>query len=369
MSVIQRYSRFAARHPFRVMGIVMLFSVVAMSGVKSVAMEPTRFTDFFPPTLEVMKTFNLVEDEFIGSRSMLIVVEQDEEAGDAALRDMREPEVVRYVDQLAEKVKDVELVKGATSLANIVKSTNGRIPNSKRSIENVLSSAPQSGVYITKDYSITVVRISLGDVEGREDELMNDIRNIIETTTPPPGIKAEATGDPAIAVVFKESTGPDMSRTSKYSFAGILIITIGIFSLRHGIIPLLSIGLGLFWAFGLMGILGISISSSMAGFASMVMGIGIDFAIQVVNRFREEMAAAYDGGMPKPEEALSKTLSNVIAPMSTTVLAALIGFRAMSLGELTIMRDLGNVMSLGVLTSMMAAITLVPSILMLIEKI
>ncbi|RMF90400.1 MAG: RND family transporter, partial [Methanobacteriota archaeon] len=63
------------------------------------------------------------------------------------------------------------------------------------------------------------------------------------------------------------------------------------------------------------------------------------------------------------------TLSAVIAPMSTTTIAALIGFRAMSLGTLKMMGDLGTVMSLGVLASMVAAITLVPSLLMISEKI
>ena len=62
-------------------------------------------------------------------------------------------------------------------------------------------------------------------------------------------------------------------------------------------------------------------------------------------------------------------LSATFIPMSTTTLAALIGFRAMSLGKLTIMGDLGNVMSLGVLATMCTAITLVPALLIISEKI
>ncbi len=369
-SISEKYGSLVAHHPFITLLMVVIITLGAIRGASSIEMEPTRFTDFFPQDLDIIKTFQLVEDEFIGSRSMLIVLELDEESGRAALMDMRDPLIARYLDQLAEKVKDVEMVKDADTLADVIKGANGgRIPSSKRAIEDIVRDAPMASRYITSDYSMAVVRISLGDFEGREVELMREMKSILETTTPPPGIKAGATGDPAVAVVFQEATGPDMARTTRYSFVGILIIAISIFSLRHGIIPLVSIGVGLFWAFGLMGILGINISSSMAGFASMVMGIGIDFAIQVVNRYREEMGISNGGRNVEPADALTKTLSSVIRPMSTTALAALIGFRAMSLGELTMMQELGNVMSLGVLTSMIAAVTLVPSLLMIIEKI
>jgi len=370
VKISETYGRLVANHPFITLLLVVLITYGSIKGASSIKLEPTRFTDFFPQDLEVIKTFQLVEDEFIGSQSMLIVLELDEEAGRAALTDMREPEIVRYLDQLAEKTKDVEMVKDADSLADAVKEVNqGRIPSSKRSVIEAIKKAPLSRRFITKDYSMAVVRISLGDFEGKEVELMADIKRIIESTTPPPGITAMATGDPAIAVVFQESTGPDMARTTRISFIGIFIIAVSIFSLKHGVIPLVSIGFGLFWAFGLMGILGINISSSMAGFASMVMGIGIDFAIQVVNRYREEMRDHTAKWKGDPVEALTRTLSSVMRPMSTTALAALIGFRAMSLGELTMMRELGNVMSLGVLTSMIAAITLVPSLLIIMEKI
>jgi predicted RND superfamily exporter protein len=142
-------------------------------------------------------------------------------------------------------------------------------------------------------------------------------------------------------------------------------------SIRYGIMPIVSVSIGLVWAFGLMGILGIRISSTMAGFASMVMGIGIDFAIQVVNRYRQEKDGVFNEmkGRLTPEDALVRTLSNTFTPMGTTTLAALIGFRAMSLGRLTIMGDLGNVMSLGVLTCMGTALMLVPSLIIINEKI
>jgi len=95
----------------------------------------------------------------------------------------------------------------------------------------------------------------------------------------------------------------------------------------------------------------------------MIMGIGIDFGIQVVNRFRQERKKH---GI---EKAMEITLSSVFIPMLITTLAALIGFRAMSLGKLTLLGDLGNMMSLGVLFCFIAAISVVPSALVISEKL
>lgn len=391
--IIETYSHYVAHHSFIVLLVVALLTVGALRSASMIQTEGTAFTKMFPKDLEVMKTLSLAQDEFGGITGVTIAVEVDDDAMEPnSISDVREPRVMSYVDVLAAKSKKVENVIQASSAADIVKSrNNGIIPDSLNTIIATLSSSPEGAQYISRDYKMSLVRVSLGNVEEKEKQLVNDMREVIATTAAPQGIKAGLTGEPTMSVVFQESTGPDMERTSKYSFIGILAITIIIFSsIRHGLIPIVSVTLGLMWAFGLMGMLNIRMSSQMAGFASMVMGIGIDFAIQVVNRYREEMAGRFEhnrqGKEDKqehassapgtsirahetPEQALAFTLSNVIAPMGTTTLAALIGFQAMSLGTLKIMEQLGRVMSLGVLTSMVAAITLVPALIIIGEKI
>jgi len=95
----------------------------------------------------------------------------------------------------------------------------------------------------------------------------------------------------------------------------------------------------------------------------MIMGIGIDFGIQIVNRFKQERK------QHEIEKAMEVTLLNVFTPMLITTLAALIGFRAMSLGQLTLLGDLGNMMSFGVLFCFIAAVTAIPSVLVISERL
>jgi len=81
-----------------------------------------------------------------------------------------------------------------------------------------------------------------------------------------------------------------------------------------------------------------------------------------VNRFRQERKKH---GI---EKAMEITLSNVFTPMLVTTLAALIGFRAMSLGKLTLLGDLGNMMSLGIFFCFIAALTVIPCVLVISER-
>jgi predicted RND superfamily exporter protein len=176
------------------------------------------------------------------------------------------------------------------------------------------------------------------------------------------------------SVIMQKSIGPDMAKTSMYSLIGILIIILVLFrSIKYGFTPMSTIIFGTIWAMGFVGFIGMGMSSQTSGVLSMIMGIGIDFGIQVVTRYRFELQniPALKERHPDidigPKDAMEVTLNNVIIPMLTTTLAALIGFQAMSLGKLTFLGDMGTIMSYGVAASMVAAITIVPALIIIID--
>ncbi|OGJ20567.1 hypothetical protein A3K73_05265 [Candidatus Pacearchaeota archaeon RBG_13_36_9] len=51
-----------------------------------------------------------------------------------------------------------------------------------------------------------------------------------------------------------------------------------------------------------------------------------------------------------------------------TLLTALIGFQAMSLGKLKLMQNLGNALSIGIASSMFVAITLVAALIVVLQR-
>jgi len=197
-----------------------------------------------------------------------------------------------------------------------------------------------------------------------EEGVFMDLEQVLESTPAPPGLETGLNGEFAIGTAIRRNMQNDMSRTSMASLFGILCVIIILFrSIRYGLTSLSAIIFGVSWSFGLMGLMGMTISNMTSGASSMIMGIGIDFGIQVTSRFRIELK---EKGLSK---AMAETVKVVSVPMGTTTLAALIGFRAMSMGELKVLSDIGTMMSYGTLACMIAALTVVPVALVWGEKI
>ncbi|MGB2842849.1 MAG: MMPL family transporter [Halobacteriota archaeon] len=61
-------------------------------------------------------------------------------------------------------------------------------------------------------------------------------------------------------------------------------------------------------------------------------------------------------------------LAKISYPMCITTLVAVIGFKCLAFGKLPVMEDMGTMMATGVVFCMVAALTVVPAILVLFEK-
>ncbi|NQE05481.1 hypothetical protein C5S32_06390 [ANME-1 cluster archaeon GoMg1] len=365
---LEKYARFVSHHAIIVLAIFLLFTI--FTGYQASLMETagTSQKAMLPEDIEVINTFELIADQFAGSfvTSTIVVETEPRYAKSDEIRDVRDPEVLRYVDLLAERAKLVYGVVGAESAADVIKGVNGgRIPPSLRTVKSLLehdeAAEQRISNYISDDYSLTVVRLNLLediDAEGVVEEL-SEVINIKK----PQGVSVEISGDPVIEVTMKELAVETMGMTSFVSFALIILILIIVFaSIKYGLIPLLTIVFGLIWAIGTLVLIGLEITPSTSGVMAMIMGIGIDFGIQVTKRFRYELRTQ------KREDAMVDTLSNVFYPMCITTLAAVIGFKCLALGQLPMMADMGTMMATGVVFCMVAALTVVPAVLVLFER-
>jgi predicted RND superfamily exporter protein len=365
---LDKYAKFVSHHTITVLAIFFIFTL--FTGYQASLMETAGTTQkaWLPEDIEVINTFELIADQFAGSfaTSTIAVETEPRYAKSDEIRDVRDPEVLRYVDLLAERAKLVYGVVGAESAADVVKGVNGgRIPPSLRSVKSLLEhneiAEQRISNYISDDYSLTVVRLNLlEDIDA--EEVVEELREVINIEKPK-GVSVEISGDPVIEVTMQELAEETMGMTSFVSFALIILILIIVFaSIKYGLIPLLTIVFGLTWAIGTLVLAGFEITPQTSGVMAMIMGIGIDFGIQVTKRFRYELQ------IRKKEEAMVNTLSNVFYPMCITTLAAVIGFKCLALGKLPVMADMGTMMATGVVFCMIAALTVVPAVLVLFER-
>jgi predicted RND superfamily exporter protein len=330
-----------------------------------------------PQDVEAIKTLNSIENEFGSTNSVSFAVEMDPQyTGSDEVRDVRDPRVIQYTDQLSELALHTDNVIDVTGPASVLKSINGGLlPQSSREIQELANKNGLLDRYISKDYTLALVTIRTTD-DVDLSKLEPELEKILQQVPKPPGITASVGGSVMESQIMQTAIAPDMAKTSLYSLVGILIIVLVLFrSIKYGFTPMTTIIFGTLWTMGYVGLIQMGLSSTTSGVTSMIMGIGIDFGIQLVTRYRLELQNLSTLNEHHPQfqlghrEAMTVTLNNVIIPMLTTTLAALIGFQAMSLGRLTFLGDMGTMMSYGVAASMIAAITIVPAIILIIDTV
>ena len=376
---LEKYARFVSHHAPVVLAIFFIFTIFTGYQTTLMGEAAESYEDWLPEDIEVIDTFELIADQFAGSFATTTIAVQTEPryAKSDEIRDVRDPEVLRYVDSLTERSKLVYGVVDAESAADVIKEANGgRIPSSLRSVKSLLRNnevaEQRISNYISDDYSMTVVRLNLlADVNA--GEVVEELREVTSIDKPQ-GVSVDFTGDPVVDAVMIELSQSTMQKTSLVSFALIILILIIVFaSIKYGLIPLLTIVFGVIWAFGTLVLAGFEVTPSTSGVMAMIMGIGIDFGIQVTKRFRFELQQTlgkFDQNAPrrKREDAMVDTLKNVFYPMTITTLAAVIGFKCLSLGKLPAMADMGTMMATGVVFCAIAALTVVPAVLVLLER-
>lgn len=129
------------------------------------------------------------------------------------------------------------------------------------------------------------------------------------------------------------------------------------FRVRWRLLPLLAVLVGVAWAFSLVGIFGIDLSLVTISGLPILIGLGIDFAIQVQNRFEEEVAEG------KGEAAIGETLANIAPALVAAMITAILAFLALQVSKVPMIRDFGVLLSLGVFALVVAGIVIPATLL------
>jgi uncharacterized protein len=116
------------------------------------------------------------------------------------------------------------------------------------------------------------------------------------------------------------------------------------------------------WTFGTMHLTGIPLTPVTATLAALAIGIGIDFAIHIVNRFLEVRQEDPDLG-----HALDRTASSTGAALIGSAVTTLAGFGVLVTSNLVPFQQLGAVTAFAIGFSLLAAVLVFPSVIALDE--
>jgi hydrophobe/amphiphile efflux-3 (HAE3) family protein len=113
------------------------------------------------------------------------------------------------------------------------------------------------------------------------------------------------------------------------------------------------VGIGMVWAFGAFGYLGIPLNMVTISGLPILVGLGVDFAIQVHSRYEEE-------GTKGKAAPLSAALAGVAPALAVALVAAAVGFLALRISPVPMIGQFALMLAVGVAVILVAVLALVP---------
>ena len=178
-----------------------------------------------------------------------------------------------------------------------------------------------------------------------QEEFIQDLRSVVP----------DSTGTPVQLYEYTTLLKDSYVKAAFYSLGAIVILVFLHFRrISSVLLALLPVALGTLWMAAIMGAFGIPLNPANIMTLPLVIGIGVTNGIHILNRFSEEQNPGI----------LAKSTGKAVIVSAFTTIA---GFGSLILAKHQGIQSLGLVMSLGVGMCMVAAITVLPAVLMLLR--
>ncbi len=369
---LSRLARVVSARPAAIVAACVLACVVAAGGATKLRVD-TSFKRQFAPTHQIRVSDDALNTAFAGTSTLVFLVEGEHDGA------LTEPTVLRAMADLQRFVASDPAVGKTFSVVDLLRGMHRALHDDDPAFDAVPDSAALVSQYLLL-YSMSggpedldshidaerrsgTVRVFLDDdstIYG--EELLARVRRHVAATFPP-GYRVRYSGTVASSAALTEV----MVRgkiLNMLQIAAIIMIVSGLIlrSALAGLLVATPLAMAVLINFGVMGATGIPLDVMTAPIAAMAVGIGSDYAIYFLFRFREELATSATRTL-----ALASALhtsGKAIVYVSSAIAA---GYLVLCASGSVFHLELGVMVALAMIVSSLAAITLLPSLLLLTE--
>lgn len=346
-----------------ILGFSLLIIIVSLLGIPRIERK-VDILDYFKPESNVRQTEEkILNKKFGGSIPLQILVRGD----------IQDPAVLKDIKKVQDYVQSLQHVNNPFSIVDIMLELNAamgdgrQIPDSKDKVANLwFFIEGEEIVEQMVNYDKTEALIQATTVYAQMDEitaLVDIIDNFIAELDSEVCTFAQ-TGMHAVYKNLDQSLLNSQFQSLFISLALILtIVSILLGSLVGGLIGLVPIVFTLIVIFGFMGYFGIPLDIATVLVASISVGIGIDYAIHFISRFRNELNSAQNR-----VEALKKTLTTSGKGILINMLTVTGGFLVFLLADLVPLQRFGSSVALTMVSSGFASLLVLPAIILLLKE-
>lgn len=165
------------------------------------------------------------------------------------------------------------------------------------------------------------------------------------------------TGSPELLKGINDYLRGGMLTLGAIAVGIMVIILLVLFDVRWRLLPLAVILIGVTWAFGLAGYLGIPLSVVTIAGLPVMLGVGIDYAIQMHSRVEEEVI------IDRATHPIQESSRNLGPALLVVTFDAIFAFAALRFAQVPMIRDFGLLLAVGIAAICFCSIIMPLSIL------
>ncbi len=396
-------SKMVIKHPIPIIILTVLLTVGSIFAAVNVESEFT-IEEFLPEDWDSVQTSYLLRDEFIiGSYSTAyILIEGDDIATVQCLNAISETmnnakddkHVVKFEDPEGDRIMAFSILDLSrfmvalnSSLESTFNLTPDGLPNNTTTDEDINAffeymyfnnSAPIGnqtfGSFAKKliyrdsedinqegSFTATVIRIFASTFTSTDTrEMYQDLKDNIKFVNFGEGIKVTITGLMVLTIDIIDSLQTNMINSTIISVILAAIILIFLYrSFSLGLMPPIPVILCSLWIVGTMFLMAISLNILTVMVTALTIGLGIDYSIHVMERFREEREKRKQG----IEESIHTTIMSTGTALSISALTTILGFGVLVFSPMPIAQQFGIITAITIIYSFLAAVFVLPVIL------
>lgn len=371
--ILLKIAAFSVKKAKLIVAISIAVIAVSAVGISKINIGGDFIKDF--PTEHPLRiAFNKLNEQLGGARFMDIMVNTEEVDG------IKKPEVLKQIAQFQDYIDSLEYVAYSSSFAEIIKRINKEmnegnndynvIPDSQNLIAQYLllySMAGDPGDFsslVDYDYQRAKIRVMLTTSNQEVHLQYYEKFKTYAKEHFPESVKIELGGEALFWVSQVRYIVMGKLQNILLALGSVLFLCIVILrSFKQGLLSLVPLTLSSLFTFGFMGFVGIRLEMGTAIITAMCVGIGIDFAIHYIYRFKREFILTGNN-----QETYNNTILSSGKAILFDVLSNILGFIVFIFSGFLPIRNFGWLISLTMITVSLITLTLLPALLSLTNK-
>jgi len=361
-ALIHRLGKNILKRPKSVLVAGLAIVGFAFMGIPYINVE-VNMLNMFKPDMPIRKSAHFLDREMAGSMSLLMKIEGD----------MKDPKLLNDMVKIQNYLESKPIVNTTISIADVIEEMHKSImdndleyaiiPKSRDKVNNLFTMYSMSGdpddfeSLVDYDYEKGLITAMMHSISTKEIvDFSNQIENFIQSELSDHKIQISG------LMMFIKDFVDLVVQSSITSILGsiiviLLIVWIFFRSWRFGILAIIPLFSAVILNFGLMAWFGVDLSHFTALLTSIIIGVGVDFAIHYIAAFRH-----YSENSLKDDEISGQVLDDVGYPILLDVFSNM-GFGALLVSSLIPLVHMGGLMIFAMLSTSLGTLTILATLM------